>query len=99
VAGIVLDVVGSQVGNVAGTGASGDANKTSNARTNFYWGGTALIVAGVVTGIVGGSMIMNSSKATPPPLDEAKVDGVTKAVQAAYQSAPSFTIPVVAATF
>ena len=99
VAGIVLDVIGTQVGHVAGTGGSGDADKTSNARTNFYWGGTALIVAGVVTGVIGGSMIWAKTDTSSPAGEEAKIDGVTRAAQAAYQSAPSFTVPVVGATF
>jgi hypothetical protein len=100
-AGIILDIVGTTQGTVSGTGGPGDNGKTSNARTNFYWGGTALIVAGVVTGVVGGSMIVNKGedKHTPPPADEGNNDGVTKSVQAAYQSAPSFTIPVIGATF
>jgi hypothetical protein len=100
IAGIVLDIVGTQQGHVAGTGGSGDADKTSNARTNFYWGGTALIVAGVVTGVIGGSMVWASGQTSARPADEeARADGATKAVQAAYQSAPSFTVPVLGATF
>ncbi|HEY1694635.1 MAG TPA: hypothetical protein VGG39_20835 [Polyangiaceae bacterium] len=100
VGGIVLDIVGTQEGSVSGAGGLGDSGKTSNARTNFFWGGTGLIVAGVVTGIVGGSMIMSTSdQHTPPPAEEGSTDGASKAVQAAYASAPSFTVPVLGATF
>jgi hypothetical protein len=100
VGGIVLDIVGTTQGSVSGTGGVGDNGTTSNAKTNFYWGGTALIIAGIVTGVVGGSMIMNSTKATPPPEDEARVtDGMIKTAQAAYQSAPGFTIPILGTTF
>lgn len=100
IGGIVLDIVGTQVGSVSGTGTPGDSGKTSNARTNFYWGGTALIVAGVVTGVVGGSMILSrEDKHTPPPIDEASNDGVTKTAQAAYERAPGFTLPILGATF
>ena len=100
VAGIVLDIVGTTQGTVSGAGGLGDNGTTSNARTNFYWGGTALIIAGIVTGVVGGSMIMNSTKATRPPEDEARVtDGVTRSAQAAYQSAPGFTLPILGTTF
>lgn len=100
VAGIVLDIVGTTQGNVAGAGGVGDNGTTSNARTNFFWGGTALIIVGVVTGIVGGGIIMNSTKATPPPVEDARLtDGVTKTAQAAYQSAPGFTVPLLGATF
>ncbi len=100
ITGIVLDIVGTTQGSVSGQGGVGDSGTTSNARTNFYWGGTALIVAGIVTGIVGGSMILNSTKSTPPPEDEARnTDGVTKTAQAAYQSAPGFTLPILGTTF
>ena len=102
VAGIVLDIVGTQVGHVSGEGGPGDSGKTSNARTNFYWGGTSLIVAGIVTSIVGGSMI--SGKDTEGTKrdtteEDAKDSSPTKSVAAVYQSAPSFTIPVLGATF
>jgi hypothetical protein len=103
VGGIILDIVGTTQGSVSGTGGVGDNGTTSNARGNFYWGGTALIVAGVVTGIVGGSMILNKGDTKSTPVDhsseDAKIDGVTRTVQAAYQSAPGFTIPVLGATF
>jgi len=99
VAGIVLDIVGTTQGSVSGTGGLGDNGVTSNARTNFYWGGTALIIAGVVTGVVGGSMILNKDKASTTE-DEARVtDSVTKSAQAAYQSAPGFTLPIIGTTF
>jgi hypothetical protein len=102
VGGIVLDIIGTQVGHVAGEGGSGDSGKTSNARTNFYWGGTSLIVAGIVTSIIGGSMIAGKdSEGTKRDTTEedAKSDAVTKTVAAAYQAAPSFTVPVLGATF
>jgi len=103
VGGIVLDIVGTSQGTVSGQGGPGDAGTTSNAKTNFYWGGTALIVAGVVTGIVGGSMIWGKgdSKATPKDhaAEDAQIDNVSKTAQAAAASAPGFTLPVVGATF
>jgi hypothetical protein len=99
VTGIVLDIVGASQGTVAGAGGSGDNGTTSNARGNFFWGGTALIIAGVVTGVVGGSFILNSQTNTRPPEDEAHLDGVTKSAQAAYQAAPSFNLPVLSTTF
>jgi hypothetical protein len=100
--GLVLDIVGTAQPSPSGQGGQGDPGTTQNARTNFYWGGTALIVAGVVTGIVGGSMIW--AKPAPPTgrdhsSDEAQVDNVTKTAAAAAQSTPGFTIPVVGATF
>jgi hypothetical protein len=101
VAGVVLDVVGATQGTVSGAGGSGDDGNTSNARTNFIWGGTALIIAGVVTGIVGGSMVADSYKTAPAPAAEtpAASDGVTRTLQAAIQSAPTFSVPLLAATF
>src|SRR5262249_864994 len=54
VAGIVVDAVGaSQSPNLAGQGAAGDSATTQNGRTDLLWAGTALIIAGVATGIVG----------------------------------------------
>jgi hypothetical protein len=102
VGGIIVDVVGTSQGSVSGQGGNGDSGTTSNARTNFYWGGTALIVAGVVTGLVGGSMIWGKGdqKSTPKDhTDEAQIDTVSKTAQAAAQSAPGFTLPLVGATF
>jgi hypothetical protein len=103
VAGIVIDIVGAtQSSNLAGQGGSGDSGTTQNSRTNLYWGGTALIVAGVVTGIVGGSMVW--AKPSPPTgrdhtSDDAQIDNVTKTAAAAAQATPSFTLPLVGATF
>ncbi len=104
VTGIVLDIVGAtQSGNIGGAGGAGDTQDTNNTRTNLYWGGTALIVAGVVTGIVGGSMVLaktDETKATPTDHNEdASIDSVTKTAQAAFKSAPTFTLPIVGGTF
>jgi hypothetical protein len=99
VAGIVLDIVGATQGSVSGAGGLGDNGGTSNARTNFEWGGTALIVAGVVTGIIGGSIIADSTTSTRPPEAAAAGDGVTRSLQAAYKSAPVFSVPLLGATF
>ena len=45
-------------------------------------------------------MILNSTKATPPPEDEGRVtDGVTRTAQATYQSAPGFTLPILSTSF
>jgi hypothetical protein len=99
VAGIVLDVVGATQGTVAGAGGVGDSGNTSNMRTNFIWGGTTLIVAGIVTSVVGGGMIVNSRGSTRAADDLVGADGATNAVQAAYQRAPVFTVPVLGATF
>jgi hypothetical protein len=103
VGGIVIDIVGASQGSVSGSGGAGDAGTTSNTRTNFYWGGTALIVAGVVTGLVGGSMIWGKgdNKATPKDhsAEDAQIDTVSQTAQAAAQSAPGFTLPLVGATF
>jgi hypothetical protein len=104
IGGIVLDIVGTTQGTVSGQGGPGDAGTTSNAKTNFYWGGTALIVAGVVTGIVGGSMIWGkheskSDSASRPHSEDAQLDSVSKTAQAAAASAPGFTLPLVGATF
>lgn len=102
VGGIVVDIVGANSGTIAGAG--NDSGNTDNTRTDLLFFGTTLIVAGLVTGIYGGSMVWNADhhtadKATPPPADDAKVDGVTKAAQAQLASAPTFTLPIVGARF
>jgi hypothetical protein len=107
ITGIILDVVGANSGTVAGEGGPGDASNTDNTRTDFYFLGTTLIVAGLVTGLYGGSMVWsgNNGKDTAPSersekeQDEAKIDGVTQAVQARTSSAPKFVVPLVSATF
>jgi hypothetical protein len=99
VTGIVIDIVGASQGTVAGSGGGSETGNTSNARTNFFWGGTALIIAGVVTGVVGGAMIVNSTGSTRSPEDPMSGDAATKAVQAASKSAPAFAVPVLSATF
>jgi hypothetical protein len=102
VGGIVLDIVGTTQGTVSGQGGPGDPGTTSNTKTNLYWGGTAMIIAGVVTGVIGGSMIWGKdSKATPKDhtAEDAQIDNVSRTAQAAAASAPGFTLPVVGATF
>jgi hypothetical protein len=99
VAGVVLEIVGATQGTVAGAGGAGDDGSTSNSRTNFIFGGTALILAGVVTGIVGGSMVAASYKTVPEAETAGGSDGVTRTLQAAYQTAPAFNVPVLGATF
>jgi hypothetical protein len=102
VTGLVLDIVGTSQGSVSGQGGTGDSGTTSNARTNFYSAGTILLVAGVVTGIVGGSFLLrrpDTQQAPPPAVGEGTVDAVTKTAQAAAQRGPALSIPVVGATF
>jgi len=111
ITGLVLDIVGANSGSVSGQGGPGDSGTTSNARTNLYWGGTALIVAGIVTGVVGGSMIVNANKSTdgttpstPPTRQEEDAsngssDAVSKVASASLKSAPAFVVPVLGARF
>jgi len=106
IAGIVLNIVGANSGTVAGEGGSGDASNTDNTRTDFYFLGTTLIVAGVVTGVYGGSMVWagnNPDKVKPEDKpetkDDARIDNVTKVAQARFAAAPSFVIPILGATF
>jgi hypothetical protein len=99
VAGVVLVIVGATQGTVAGAGGAGDDGNTSNARGNFIWGGTALILAGAVTGIVGGSIVAGTYRTPPAAETPAASDGVTRTLQAAIQTAPTFSVPLLAATF
>jgi hypothetical protein len=95
----VLDIVGTQVGSVAGQ----NGQTTSNERTNFYWGGTTMIVAGVLAGIYGGSMILDARKQSvqpsQTPIDHSQDASATKAMQTALSSAPAVQLPIVSAKF
>jgi hypothetical protein len=105
IAGIIIDVVAANSGTVAGEGGAGDTANTDNTRTDLYFLGTTLIVAGVVAGVYGGSMVWagnNPEKAkeqNKPEKDEARIDNVTRVAQARFASAPSFVIPILGATF
>ncbi len=107
VAGIIINIVGANSGTVAGQGGAGDTANTDNTRTDLYFLGTTLIVAGVVTGVYGGSMVWSGNnpdkvKVEDKPertKDEAQSDNVTKVAQARFASAPSFVIPIIGATF
>ncbi len=106
IAGIVLDIIGANSGTIAGEGGPGDSGNTDNTRTDFYFLGTTLIVAGVVTGVYGGSMVWSGNNPDkvrtedkPEVKDDARIDNVTKVAQARFASAPSFVIPILGATF
>lgn len=99
--GIVLDIVATQVGNVV-PGETGTT--TTTIKTNFFWGGSTMIVAGMLAGIYGGSMILDARKSaeplpSQPPTDTGHTDSTAKAAQAALSRAPSFSLPLVKATF
>jgi hypothetical protein len=105
VAGTILDIVAATKGSqdIAGQGGSDNAT-TSNSKTNLYFAGTALLIAGAVTAIYGGSMVVGSkSKSADAPasrdLEAKNTDGVTKAVQLATQNAPTVLVPVVSGKF
>jgi hypothetical protein len=103
IGGIVVDIVAANSGSVAGAGGGSDGGQTNNTRTDLYFLGTTLLVAGVVTGIYGGSMVWSANhpdaKASAKPEEDARVDGVSKAAQAAFAAAPAFTVPVIGAVF
>jgi hypothetical protein len=100
VGGIVLDIIGTQVGNSV-PGQSGTT--TSTIKTNFYWGGTTMIVAGVLAGIYGGSMIVDARKSdvqpAQAPKDRDEDASATRAMQVALSSAPGVQLPIVSAKF
>jgi len=101
VGGIVLDIVATQVGNVV-PGETGTT--TTTIKTNFFWGGSTMIVAGMLAGIYGGSMILGARKAaepqpSQPPTDTGHTDNTAKAAQTALSRAPSFSLPLVKTTF
>jgi len=108
--GALIDAVGTMEGTVAGEGAAGDSSNTSNARQNFYLGGTILLIAGLATAFFGGSMVFHNQHTgvnendTPPPSDPPSPTAASavreKAPEtAALDRAPSFFVPVLSATF
>lgn len=101
VGGIALEIVGATYSKaVPGAGGPGAGQTTTSARTNFLFGGTALLIAGLVTGVVGGSMILHRSEDTnKKPADDASTDPMAHAVAAALQAAPAAMVPIVAGTF
>jgi len=103
IGGIVVNIVGANSGTVAGAGGGSDNGQTNNTRTDLFFVGTTLIVVGIVTGIYGGSMVWSANhpdaKASSKPEEDAKIDGLSKAAQAAFAAAPAFTVPVLGATF
>jgi len=103
IGGIVVNIVGANSGSVSGAGGVGDNGQTNNTRTDLFFVGTTLLVVGIVTGIYGGSMVWSANhpdaKASAKPEEDARIDGVSKAAQAAFAAAPAFTVPVIGASF
>ncbi len=103
VAGAVLAAVGTGEGQVAGQGGPGDSGMTSSAKVNFYLAGTALIVAGLVAGVYGGSLVLGNSQSTVRESDEqapstpvSPQSGAreVRGVEAALARAPTFVVPI-----
>jgi hypothetical protein len=105
IGGIIVDVVAGNMNKLSGAGGPGDNGQTNSATTNLVFLGTTMILGGVIGMIYGGSMVYSAdhadSKSSPrsPDLDDASRDDATKAVQAKLSSSPTFTIPVLGATF
>jgi hypothetical protein len=103
IGGIVIDAVAGTKNQVSGSGA-GDDGKTQGAKTDLLFAGTTMILAGVLVGIYGGSLIASSRKAdvdaqTAAPPANGSSDPVIKAAQASIGGAPAFVLPVVGARF
>jgi hypothetical protein len=107
IGGIVVDAIGGSKNQVSGTGAAGDNGLTHNAKTDLFFAGTTMIVAGVLAGIYGGSIVLaanarknqDANAQTTPPPAVGTSDPVTKAAQTSLASAPTFVVPVVGARF
>ncbi len=107
IAGIVIDIVAANSGHVSGAGGPGDNGNTDNTRTDLFFLGTSLIVAGTIAGIYGGSLVWSAdheTKAVSPQDDDQRRDedaknSPTKAVKAQIASAPSVVIPLLRGTF
>jgi hypothetical protein len=104
IGGIVLDAIAGGKNQVTGQGGPGDTTTTQNQKTDLLFAGTTMIVAGLVAGIYGGSLIVaankqnaDASRDAPPATGSS--DAVTKTAQASFTSAPSVMIPVVGAKF
>lgn len=106
IGGIVTNAIAAaNSGTTSGQGGGTDGGQTNNTRTDLLFLGTTLIVAGLVTGIYGGSMVWSATKGVDakasdrPADDDAKADGVSKAVQARLASTPTFTMPLLSGRF
>jgi hypothetical protein len=104
--GLVLDIVAAGKNHLSGQGGPGDTSTTQNQKTDLLFAGTTMIVAGIVAGIYGGSLVVASSKHTAeadpsrePQPAAGSADAVTKTAQASLASSPSFLVPVVGARF
>jgi hypothetical protein len=104
IGGIVVDAIGAGQNQVSGQGAAGDTATTQHSKTDLLFAGTTMIIVGVVAGIYGGSLVLDSkrsqdaSSSTPPPA-LGSADPVTKAAQASLASAPTVVVPVLGARF
>jgi hypothetical protein len=105
ITGIIVNIVGANSGHVAGAGGAGDNDVTDNTRTDLYFLGTTLLVAGVATGVYGGALVWSGNNGTDTKAsehktdDDAKADSVTKVAAARFATAPSFVVPIIGATF
>jgi hypothetical protein len=104
IGGIVLDAIAGGKNQVSGSGGPGDTSTTQNQKTDLLFAGTTMIVAGIVAGIYGGSLVVaankhNADASRDLPPATGSTDAVTKTAQASFASAPSFMIPVVGAKF
>jgi hypothetical protein len=103
IGGVVLDILAAGKNQVSGSGGPGDTTTTQNQKTDLLFAGTTMIVAGLVAGIYGGSLIVASKKGDADAASNAPAagttDAVTKTAQAAFASSPSFVVPVVGARF
>jgi hypothetical protein len=103
IGGIVVDAIGAGQNQVSGQGATSDTSTTQHSKTDLLFAGTTMIIVGVVAGIYGGALVVDSkrqdvsSSAPPPALGSA--DSVTKAAQASLASAPTVVVPVLGARF
>jgi hypothetical protein len=104
IGGIVVDAVAAGKNQVSGSGGGGDSGQTQGAKTDLLFAGTTMILAGVLAGVYGGSLVLASRKPdvdarTAAPPSNGSSDPVTKAAQASLSSAPAFVLPVVGARF
>lgn len=105
IGGLILNLIGTGQNHIAGQGGPGDTATTDTDRANLFWVGSSLMVAGVVAGVYGGSLILNGAHSgvegsvqSPPPAQGSN-DGVTRVAASQTGRAPALMIPILRGTF
>jgi len=105
IGGIVLEGVAAGTNDISGSGGAGDGGTTHNTKTDLIWAGSVLIVAGLLAGVYGGSMVVEANRARAgeeaalPPPSPGGIDPLARAAQASLARTPSLVVPLVGMRF